>query len=448
MPPFFVPKSFIITRSWYEDCPYLDRMHRLLVIIFMLPFAVLAQNLVPNPGFEEHNGDVVSTWEQPPEPFYHFEDSEMGEPMEGSHYNGLCLYNHDVCEYLTVKLKEPLSAGQEYCMALGIRLADFKAIRFTLSDGVGVLLTEKKPDVHTKTYLFETPQVELNFAPMDDRFGWTRLECGFTAEGGERYLTLGHFFDREELEAEDPRLTEVKIEMRALQKDKDIALTDAYAVIDQKYPPIKIDYSDPLREYTKKEMRQFEKERENVQYRISEKKSETARINQEFEVKLKALEEKYNDVPLPYFSIRYYFDDVSLKPVFAGDYCACDEPLTLEEGQTFRLRDILFETGKWDLQSESLPELNRLADFLSSQPGITIKVNGHTDNVGSDADNKVLSENRAKSVATYLQGKGISSTRVQFEGFGASKAVADNKTDEGRTLNRRVEVEILEIAQD
>jgi outer membrane protein OmpA-like peptidoglycan-associated protein len=115
----------------------------------------------------------------------------------------------------------------------------------------------------------------------------------------------------------------------------------------------------------------------------------------------------------------------------------------VETGNTLTLRNIFFETGRFDLVSTSFPELDLLSGFLADNPGLRIEVIGHTDNQGSDEDNLVLSRNRAEAVVGYLAQKGISRDRMDHLGFGESKPVATNDTEEGRALNRRTEIRIL-----
>ena len=115
----------------------------------------------------------------------------------------------------------------------------------------------------------------------------------------------------------------------------------------------------------------------------------------------------------------------------------------IEIGQAVRLNNIFFQTAKWELLPESLFELDRLAKILTDNPGLEIEIDGHTDNVGNDQNNLILSQNRAKSVLNYLVLKNIKVTRLSSNGFGKSMPVAGNDTDEGRQLNRRVEFVIL-----
>jgi outer membrane protein OmpA-like peptidoglycan-associated protein len=115
----------------------------------------------------------------------------------------------------------------------------------------------------------------------------------------------------------------------------------------------------------------------------------------------------------------------------------------IEVNQTIRLNNIFFETAKSELKSESFAELDRVVKFLKDNENIQISINGHTDNVGADSYNLTLSDNRAKSVMTYITSKGIEAMRISSKGYGKTKPVASNDTEEGKQLNRRVEFTIL-----
>lgn len=115
----------------------------------------------------------------------------------------------------------------------------------------------------------------------------------------------------------------------------------------------------------------------------------------------------------------------------------------IEVGSTVRLNNIFFETGKSELKSESYNELNRVVEMLTQNPSMTIELSGHTDNVGNDASNKKLSQDRANACKAYLESKGIDASRLKAVGYGKDKPVADNGTEEGKALNRRVEFTIL-----
>ena len=114
-----------------------------------------------------------------------------------------------------------------------------------------------------------------------------------------------------------------------------------------------------------------------------------------------------------------------------------------EPARSYRLDNVYFDTGKSTLRSESFPELNELVSYLKWKENEKIEIGGHTDNVGNDADNLKLSQQRAEAIRQYLLKKEIAPSRVIAKGYGASQPVADNSTDEGRQRNRRTEVKIL-----
>ncbi len=104
--------------------------------------------------------------------------------------------------------------------------------------------------------------------------------------------------------------------------------------------------------------------------------------------------------------------------------------------------NILFSTGTATLVSSSYKGLNEIVKILEDAPGIKLFIDGHTDFVGSDSSNVVLSQKRAKAVMDYLISKGVSASILTATGFGKSKPIADNQTPEGRLLNRRVELRL------
>jgi len=115
----------------------------------------------------------------------------------------------------------------------------------------------------------------------------------------------------------------------------------------------------------------------------------------------------------------------------------------IEIGQVVRLNNVFFDFDKWELRPESFVELDRVVTLLNENPAIVIEMSAHTDAYGSDDYNFKLSDNRAKSVREYILSKGIPESRITSQGYGETKPVATNETDEGRQLNRRVEFKIL-----
>lgn len=116
----------------------------------------------------------------------------------------------------------------------------------------------------------------------------------------------------------------------------------------------------------------------------------------------------------------------------------------IEVGTRIVLRNIFFDFDKASLRESSYPELEKVRRILEDNPDIVIEISGHTDNKGSLEYNTRLSGERAKSVVEYLIEKGIDASRLSYKGYAYTQPIADNDTDEGRQLNRRVEFKVLE----
>jgi outer membrane protein OmpA-like peptidoglycan-associated protein len=110
----------------------------------------------------------------------------------------------------------------------------------------------------------------------------------------------------------------------------------------------------------------------------------------------------------------------------------------------FVLKGITFETAKATIRPESYPALDVIAEFMTRKKSSRLEISGHTDNVGSSKSNKVLSENRARACRGYLISKGIDGGRITALGFGDTRPIAPNTTEEGRQQNRRIEA--IEVA--
>jgi outer membrane protein OmpA-like peptidoglycan-associated protein len=115
----------------------------------------------------------------------------------------------------------------------------------------------------------------------------------------------------------------------------------------------------------------------------------------------------------------------------------------LEVGTVFVLQDVRFARSSFELDDAFQPELSQLASTLLDTD-IRIRIIGHTDNEGSLERNQQLSEQRAQSVADYLVGLGIDPNRIETEGRGETVPIADNSTEQGRALNRRTEVIVID----
>jgi outer membrane protein OmpA-like peptidoglycan-associated protein len=114
----------------------------------------------------------------------------------------------------------------------------------------------------------------------------------------------------------------------------------------------------------------------------------------------------------------------------------------IDTGSVMELKNVFFETAKFDLKPESKAELDKLIAFLNANKTITGELSGHTDNVGDKKMNLTLSQNRAKAVYDYLTQNGIDPKRLSYKGYGDTKPKVKNDSDENRSINRRTEFKI------
>ena len=140
----------------------------------------------------------------------------------------------------------------------------------------------------------------------------------------------------------------------------------------------------------------------------------------------------------------FYSDNFSLMKDTPDSFFVVNIPLQpIEPGAAIVLKNIFFDVNKAELKPASLSELDKVVLLLKENTKLTIQISGHTDNVGKDADNLALSLNRAKSVTAYISSKGVDIKRLISKGFGSTKPISKNDTEEGKSMNRRTELNIV-----
>jgi outer membrane protein OmpA-like peptidoglycan-associated protein len=144
----------------------------------------------------------------------------------------------------------------------------------------------------------------------------------------------------------------------------------------------------------------------------------------------------------------YLFNSINFNlPQFA-EYQEIDTHILMmkaEVGSKVVLKNIFFDTGKAELKSESVAELEHVRELLVSNLNMKVQINGHTDNTGNSVSNRLLSLERAEAVVKYLVEKGIDPSRLSAKGFGSEKPLVSNDDETGgREINRRTEIEIIE----
>ncbi len=154
--------------------------------------------------------------------------------------------------------------------------------------------------------------------------------------------------------------------------------------------------------------------------------------NTTYEIKIKGFseDEDYSTIPIP--------------EIKEGEKMTFTIDIQFEPAKSFTLENVHFETGKASLKKESYLELKELVEYLELKENVQIEIAGHTDDVGEEKPNLILSQKRAETVRNYLISKGIKATRLKAKGYGESEPIADNNTEIGRQKNRRTEVHILD----
>ena len=134
----------------------------------------------------------------------------------------------------------------------------------------------------------------------------------------------------------------------------------------------------------------------------------------------------------------YYLDMVSLESADAPLSSKVTEE-SYELDKTHVFENVLFEFDEFQLLQTAKTDLQKIYEYLKTDDALNIVINGHTDTIGGESYNLELSTNRCQSVARYLMQLGLPKARITWRGFGGAKPIADNSTEEGRQLNRRVE---------
>lgn len=140
----------------------------------------------------------------------------------------------------------------------------------------------------------------------------------------------------------------------------------------------------------------------------------------------------------------FYSENFSLKTSGNDTTYTINIPLIpIEVNASVVLKNVFFDVNKAELKPESMIELDKVVQLMKDNPTLKIEINGHTDNVGKPADNLTLSNNRAKAVINYFLYKGVAADRLSSKGFGETKPVADNTSEQGRAKNRRTELKVV-----
>ncbi len=145
----------------------------------------------------------------------------------------------------------------------------------------------------------------------------------------------------------------------------------------------------------------------------------------------------------------FYSDNFMLKDIkSAKEPILKDVPMKpIKVGQSVVLKNIFYQTDKYDLKDESRAEVGKIIAFMNKNPKVKVEISGHTDNIGAKLHNQQLSEYRAKAVYDHLVESGMDKNRLTFKGYADLKPIASNATEAGRAQNRRTEFLITEVGK-
>lgn len=369
----------------------------LLILFFGKLLSVQAQNLVPNPGFEEFVNCPGSLSHSPAEfniPYWkgiglatpdYFNACGKGEAdvpynwagvsdaFDGKGFAGVYAYMNtadtnrylnNYREYVQTTLLQPLIKDSSYILEFHYKLSSYSMYSI---DRMGMLLTDTALNIkHDHALNIEPTLSVVQDSALTRTTGlWETARMDYKAKGGERFLVIGNFFPWESTKS-------YKIRFRAIAE------------------------------------------------------------------------------PLLAEAAYYYIDDVKVIPKNIGGEQLLTQLIpefsteNIKAGKSYVLKNIQFEFNSYKLTESSFPELDKLADYLSRNSSIYIQVHGHTDDQGTEVYNSKLSRDRAQSVARYLSSKGIKSHRIEAFGHGKNSPLINATSEEARKTNRRVEIQFLD----
>lgn len=367
-------------------------------------------------------------------------------PYDGGAYAGIILrekfddsltvYKGVSREYLQTKLTDPLKKNTLYCVKF--YYVNAKKSMYSV-DALGITLTVEQIKAKNADRILQRPQITNRPGHiMDNMDEWTEF-CGYyRARGGEQYLTIGNFLDNSTTQY-----------VTNQNEYSDSAFFYAYYLIDNVSvfeiesefecgctndlawsSDWKSDTFDPATGYNTKKIIDSDADGNsnlaNNSFSGNGNNNDESGNGNSSSSHLKADPNETDATGLKTQITREAFDNAEI-------------------GDRFRLNQIYFEFNSSELLTMSYIQLDSLYNILEQKPTVRIEIRGHTDNIGSEGYNKKLSVERAASVYNYLIEKGIPKTRMKYRGFGPNIPVADNSTEQGRELNRRVEILIVEI---
>jgi outer membrane protein OmpA-like peptidoglycan-associated protein len=345
---------------------------------------------------------------------------------------------------------EPMKKGKKYCITFWYKLASYSQI---CVDQLSFYITNEQILTRGDKALGGKPQFKNKDGLfLDNIREWKRVCHVYTAKGGEKFFTVGNFknYDNTNYVITDKNIRNLRNKAYAYYYFDDFVVRQLVNCKD--CPCVQHDFRaaiidtfytgglDPISGTTDKIINDG---RIKVSLMGGTKPYQVKWSNGATGTSLNNLPAgTYTYVATDKYNCRATGTVTFVEPELTDD--EFEEGLkNIEEGEAIVLENIFFEFNKTTLLDESHASLDEIISFLKANDLKLIEISGHTDNEGSDKYNQDLSEGRAQAVVDYLVENGIAASRLMAKGYGESRPIETNITEEGRALNRRVEFRLL-----
>lgn len=374
------------------------------------------------------------------------------EPKTGNGYVGAILSGSDdgYREYIQGSLSKAMEPGKQYCITYSYKLASYSKF---IVDQISFYLGEAQIRNDSKVNLPFKPQINNTSGLFLDNIDeWEEMCTIYEAAGKEEFFIIGNFksYENTNYVATDKNMKNLRNKEYAYYYFDDVIIRPLDNCTD--CPCVHHDFEAQVIDSTYSGG--FNPITGEVDPSITDGRIKVAMVGGtppyrvEWSNGMTGAEiEGLPDGEYVYTALDAYNCQETGVVNFVAPEILIDEfdegLQSIEEGSSIVLDNIFFEFNKTALLPESYSELDKISSFVIDNNIQLIEIGGHTDSEGSEAYNSKLSDGRAKSVVNYLKTKGIAPERMKSVGYGESKPIDTNQTEEGRAVNRRVEFTLL-----
>jgi outer membrane protein OmpA-like peptidoglycan-associated protein len=435
------------------------------------------KNLVINPGFEKYekcpedytpenlSHKLVPGWSYPtratPDYFNRCSPRNVSvpknfagesEPHSGDAYIGAILSGTEESyrEYIQGSFTSQMIKGQQYCVRFYYRLASYS--RFAV-DQMSLFFSDVEIKNDINVNLSYTPQITNKIGLFLDNIDeWEEFCTIYTAAGNERFFIIGNFknYDNTNYVVTDKNVVNLRNKAYAYYYFDDIIISPLDNCLncpcvlhDFESRVIETHYTGGQDPITGKVSRIINDGSIRIGLLGGTPPYAVAWNNNMTGIELRNLPAgKYIYLASDIHNCRSSDTVVFIEPVIVKDEFL-EGLKAIDEGSAIVLENIFFEFNKTDLLPASFAELNKVVQFMLEEDIKLIEISGHTDNEGTDSYNQKLSEGRAAAVVKYLASQGIKPERMLAVGYGESRPIDSNQTEDGRAQNRRVEFTLI-----